>query len=118
MARCSDMILAVAESFDCSLIHLNHTAMSLNDDYAGSDDVGSAGGAVLTLKSRQKAYCTCKQETAEGMSVLALPTLPKNIFILFLLFLWGQWLFIIFKLYIIYFYIINMYMLYLYKRSG
>lgn len=34
--------------FSCgSLIHLNHTVMSLCDDYAGSDDVGSAAGGVL-----------------------------------------------------------------------
>ncbi len=55
MARCSDRILAVAESFDCSLIHLNHTVMSHDEDYASSNDEGIAGGNVLILKHRQKA---------------------------------------------------------------
>lgn len=56
MARCSDRILAAAESFDCSLIHLNHTVMSLNDDYAGSDDEGGAGGGVLILKQTKSLH--------------------------------------------------------------
>lgn len=37
-----------------ALIHLNHTVMSLNDDYAGSDDEGSAGGGVLIFKADKK----------------------------------------------------------------
>lgn len=49
-ARCSDVILAAAESFDCSVIQLKHTVMSPHDDYAGSNDEGSAGGSVLILK--------------------------------------------------------------------
>ena len=66
MARCSDMILTVAESFDCSLIHLNHTVMSFHDDYAGSHDEGSAGGCVLNLKQSQKpaAHAHRKKKTA------------------------------------------------------
>lgn len=62
MARCSDMILATAESFDCAVIHLNHTVMSRTDDYAGSDDAGCAGrGSVLVLKDRETDswQCTC-----------------------------------------------------------
>lgn len=70
------MILATAESFDCAVIHLNHTVMSRRDDYAGSDDAGCAGrGSVLVLKDRQtdSRQCTC-QTSAEGMSVVALPS--------------------------------------------
>lgn len=49
------MILATAESFDCAVIHLNHTVMSRCDDYAGSDDAGGSGsGSVLVLKHRQE----------------------------------------------------------------
>lgn len=44
-----DVILAAAESFDCSVIQLSHTVMSPHDDYTGSDDEGSAG-SVLILK--------------------------------------------------------------------
>lgn len=57
-----------------SLIHLNHTVMSLNDDYAGSNDEGSAGGSVLILKHRKKAHSICAQNTADEMSGLASPT--------------------------------------------
>lgn len=53
MARCLDVILAVAESFDCSLIHLNHTVLSPSDDYAGSYDEGSAGGGVLSTDKKK-----------------------------------------------------------------
>ena len=45
-----------------ALIHLNPTVVCLSDDDAGSDDEGSAGGGVMTLKHRQKAYT---QKTAE-----------------------------------------------------
>lgn len=51
MARCSDTSSAVVESFDCSVIYLNHTVMSFNDDYAGSND---EGGASCVLKHRPK----------------------------------------------------------------
>lgn len=69
MARCSDTSSAVVESFDCSVIYLNHIVMSFNDDYAGSNDEGGAG-CVLKHRpkqtNKQKKYDA--QKSAGGMS--------------------------------------------------
>lgn len=77
-ARCSDVILAAAESFDCSVIQLKHTVMSPRGDYAGSNDEGSAGGSVLILKQIK----ACSTHRAEGMSELALPTNATALYLL------------------------------------